>query len=166
MASFDVLAMQHLTEDDLEQNRAGRMSSRQRAQLATQRRRMTMKVLIFIAVGVVMDASLTLADYAEKHDPLIFIFTGVLGGLVAFLWLMYVLVLRLPSPDSAHAVTAIEAPFERLLVVPTRSQYLVRLHGVVYRGLTGEIADGIGGVTFRAYVLADHKLIVGFEPLE
>jgi hypothetical protein len=159
-----LLKLQDLKMEDLEANRAGRISPRQLDQVASHRNRWT--AVLFTSVGAMIFTALLLAyvNYQKNHKPMVFIVPAIAVGIGLALYLVYVVFLRLPSGLADRKVTVIQAPFQHLLSVPTRSEYNVSLDGVVYRGLTGQLGDNLEGKTFKAYVVTEDKLIVAFEP--
>jgi hypothetical protein len=159
-----LLKCQNLTRDDIAANRAGRVSPRQVAIIAAAARRRTIRVVAILGALVVTGAGLAMFDDSKKHDPTASVVIAATAIAVGLLFAaFYALVLRLPSKVAERKVTLVHAPVTGLIQSWARGEFVATIEGVRYIGFTGTLPD-LRGKTVNAYVVADGRFVVAFEP--
>jgi hypothetical protein len=159
-----LLKAEGMKMEDLEANRAGKVTARQVDNIAAHRNTWTTNVFIFtgfIAIGSII---WSIVDYTKKKSGGVFIFPAVMCGLALILYLIYVLFLRLPSSIKDAKVQTLTTRLVDLKTYTTRDGYIVSLDGTTYECYGARLGDDWNGRAVKAYVLPEYKLVMTIEP--
>jgi len=163
------LKAQFLRLEDIEANRAGKVSKRELDRIADYRSRWTTNVYIMIAFMIVVSTALAIRDYLKNHQITPFILPAIFVVFSVLLYVFYVFVLRLPAglDSDKKIVKAIKGPVDSLKVWPTKGGYTVNFDGVQYQGFgIGLLHTDVKDRVMTSYVLPEHKLVIAVEPVE
>ena len=163
------LKAQFLKREDIEANRAGKLSKRELDRIADRCNQWTTNVYIMVGFLIVGSTALAIRNYMKNHQITAFILPAIFVVFSVLLYIFYVFFLRLPAglDTDKKIVTAIKGPMDSLKVWPTKGGYTVNFDGVQYQGfgvalLYTDVKDRV----MTAYVLREQKLVIAIEPVE
>jgi len=161
------LRVQRLKLEDIEANRAGRLSEREAARITAEGRKFRMNLWFGLLAFVGAATVTSLSIYSKQPKSAMFIVPAI--ALVAIIPI-YFLALALfgkPDPDvAAGKVTVVQGSIQNLSVWPTRDGFTASIGGTEYKGLNA-LALGQSlrdGQNVKAYVLPNAKILVSVDP--
>ena len=161
------LKLQNLKVEDVEANRAGKVSPRQAATVGARRGNVTTWLLLGFGGFFALALAAAITDYMQKKHFKAMILPAIAGTVGIIAYVVYAMFWRPPSAEEVakQKVVTIQGVADSISYWPHKGFYDIKMNGVKYQGYT-TMDPGYEGHKVKLHVIPESKLVVAMEPAD